>query len=153
MSGNKRLIGRLLVFSYRIFNVEQRVGYGVSNATSSLVTYNPASHGLDTIAWPSEIPEKTLPVTGISINVPLQKTTYYVGSQGSVARGGSPVELFAYNYADGSVVRKALPPNSWASMSFIDVGKKGILVMLGGVDAAVRSPVSVDLNCLPSLRP
>lgn len=143
MSGNRRLIKRLFVFFYSIFNAKQRAGYGVSNATASLITYNPASHGLDTTTWPSTIPEKTFPVTGISVNVPVQKTTYYVGSQGSVA-SGSPVELFAYNYSDGSVVRKALPPNSWATVSFIDVGKKGILVMLGGVDAAVRSPVSAD---------
>lgn len=73
--------------------------------------------------------------------IPELKMTYYIGSEGVAA---TPVELFAYNYSDNSVVRKPLPANRWATVSYIQLGQKWVLVMLGGVDAVLFLPVSLN---------
>lgn len=72
--------------------------------------------------------------------------TYYIGSEGEAADIATPVELYAYNYSDNSVVRRPLPANRWATVSYIQVGQKWFLVMLGGVDAVLFLPVSLNLN-------
>lgn len=78
--------------------------------------------------------------------VPELKMTYYIGSEGEAADIATPVELFAYNHSDSSMVRKTLPANRWATMSYINVGEKSLLVMLGGVDAVLFLPVSGNGN-------
>lgn len=113
-----------------------------------MVSYDPASHELDTIALPSQLPGYALPIGGISVNVPELKMAYYVGSQGTHAYDGSPVELLAYNYSDGSAVLKPVLANRWSTVNYIKAGQNDILVMLGGVDGIFHLPVSRNFNCI-----
>lgn len=124
-----------------MFNTQRRSGYGVSNETAALVSYNPASHELDTAPLPAGLTQDGIPIGGISVIVPGLQTTYYIGSEGSIADIAMPVELYAYNHSDNSVVRNALPANRWATVSYVQAGKKALLVMLGGVDAVRFMPV------------
>lgn len=112
-----------------------------------MVSYNTTSHELDTIVLPPQLPEDALPIRGISVNVPELKITYYVGAQGKGAYDGSPVEILAYNYSDGSAVLEPVLANRWDNVNYIKAGQKGILVMLGGIDAINEEPVSRNFNC------
>lgn len=130
---------------HRLFNTQRRVGYGVSNKTAALVSYDPTSHELDMVDLPPQLPEGALPTGGINVIVPQLKMSYYVGSEGVAADVATPVELFAYNYSDNSVVRRPLPAYRWQTVIYIQVGQNDILVMLGGVDAIYFLPVSINL--------
>lgn len=135
-----------LTSTNRVFNTERRVGYGVSNATAALVSYDPATHELETVALPAQLPEGALPIGGISVIVPQLKMTYYIGSEGEAADIATPVELLAYNYSDNTIVRRALPANRWATVTYIQAGQKDVLVMLGGLDAVYFLPVSRNFD-------
>lgn len=134
------LIGRVF---YSTFTGERRERYNVPNITLSLITFDPASRGLETIEWPSVIPENAFPYGGPVVNVPELQMTYFAGPQMSSLGGNTfPTELYAYNYSDGSITRKKAPSKFWSTASFLHLGKKGILVMLGGLDIETASPVS-----------
>lgn len=139
---HSRLSNSRLTAPARLFNTQQRVGYGVSNKTAALVSYDPSSHELDTVDLTSQLPQGTLPTGGENVIVRDLKMSYYIGSQGMYVDVGSPMELFAFNYSANTVVRKPMPANIWATVSYIRVGKKDILVMLGGIDGIHLLPVS-----------
>lgn len=118
----------------------------------ALVSYDPASHELDTVALPLGLPQKMIPFGGISVIVPELKMTYYIGSETGAGRVALPVDLLAYNYSDSSMVRKSMPANRWDTVSYIQAGQNQVLVMLGGVDGVLFLPVSRNL-IPPSLSP
>lgn len=128
-----------------IFTGEQRAKHNVPNVTASLITFDPASHGLETIEWPSGVPEELLPTRGAVVTVPEQKTTYLVTGTDVET---SPTEVYIYNYSDNSMVRKKSPYMFWTTASFVQLGEKGILVMLGGRDRADFSPVSAHITLI-----
>lgn len=128
---------------YSVFSGEQRARYKVPNITESLIRFDPTSHGLETIEWPSVVPEEALPDGGAVINVPGLQTTYFMGRQSPSFTEEFPAEIYAYNYSDNSIVRKKSPNKFWTTGSFIQLGEKGILVMLGGLEGARAGPVSL----------
>lgn len=132
-----------------VFTGEQRAKYNAPNVTASLITFDPASHGLETIEWPSGVPEELLPEWGAIVTVPEQQTTYLVAKQPARSETETFLtEVYIYNYSDNSMVRKKSPNMNWATASFVQLGKKGILVMLGGSDWKDFSPVSARIALL-----
>lgn len=89
------------------------------------------------------VPEEALPDGGAVINVPGLQTTYYMGRQSPSFTEEFLAEIYAYNYSDNSIVRKKSPNKFWTTGSFIQLGEKGILVMLGGLEGARSTPVSL----------
>lgn len=131
-----------LTAAARVLNTQWRVGFGVSNKTNVLLSYDPVTHEFDTVALPPQVPEGELPLGGTSVIVRELKMAYYIGAQGGFVDVAAPTELFAFNYSDNSIVRKPMPATIWATVNYIRVGQKDILIMLGGMDAVHLLPVS-----------
>lgn len=100
---------------------------------------------MSTIDWPSNLPEEAIPGGARAIaNVPQLGMTYISGPMPSTTKD-NPNEVFAYNFTSGDVTRHEAPAKSWSSASFVPAGKKGMLVMIGGVE---RSDLETPVSCI-----
>jgi hypothetical protein len=107
------------------------------------VTFDPDTWEMSVIDWPSTLPEQAIPVGAPAVaNVPQLGMTYISGPMPSTDKD-HPNELFAYNFTSGDVTRHEAPAKIWSSANFVPAGKKGMLVMIAGVERSdLSTPVS-----------
>ncbi|KAH8148912.1 uncharacterized protein LAJ45_06886 [Morchella importuna] len=128
-----------------VFQGQYREKFNVAGIGSDLVTFDPSTWGMSTIDWPSNLPEEAIPGGARAVaNVPQLGMTYISGPMPSTTKD-NPNEVFAYNFTSGDVTRHNAPAKLWSSASFVPVGKKGMLVMIGGVERSdLETPVSLE---------
>ncbi|KAF8244583.1 hypothetical protein K440DRAFT_635928 [Wilcoxina mikolae CBS 423.85] len=118
-----------------IIGTSRRAVLSAANTTTAnpvfnftLATFDPETSIYDSnLPWSPEIPPDDLPSTVPQIVILEQNVSYHTGE-----RGINTTRLVKYDITKNKWNILESPPRRWESGTFVPVGRKGVIIMLGG---------------------